>query len=247
MASLPRKAHIGEDFKSYTTSAINRIIDYLHAMRLRPGNGISIRESPSGVTIELEKQPGDTPQAIGNVGSYGIEATVVGSTALISLVSGGTSNSFSMVPSGDTSFSAGANGELIVNTTGSGVSLFPNYTTIATSYNFTTGVGYSGNRNCWLMGYIYIGYDMFTSSYPVATINAYLGGGAYTHQTLISANIGHTEGGAEIYFPVCVPMPANQIFYFDVLVGSSSLVTFDHIALYSIDASPVTVSTHTIS
>lgn len=245
MASLPRKAHIGEDFKSYTTSAINRIIDYLHAMRLRPGNGISIRESPSGVTIELEKQPGDTPQAIGDGGgASGLVATVSGNTASVA-VSG--SSSLPIVAGQNVTITGGTNGEVIINTTGSGVSLFPNYTTIATSYNFTTGVGYSGNRNCWLMGYIYIGYDMFTRSYPVATINAYLGGGAYTHQTLISANIGHTEGGAEIYFPVCVPMPANQIFYFDVLVSSSSLVTFDHIALYSNDTSPVTVSTHTIS
>lgn len=71
MPSLPRKARNGDDFKSYTTSAINKLIDYLHSMRPKDSSDIKVKESASGLMFELAKRPAKTPQVIGGGGGGG--------------------------------------------------------------------------------------------------------------------------------------------------------------------------------
>lgn len=123
MPSLPRKARNGDDFKSYTTSAINKLIDYLHAMRPKDSPEIKVKESASGVMFELANRPKMTPQVASTGGggtTYGIEATIDGSTASVALVSGSTAGPLSVVPEEYITISGGTNNTLFIGTTTSG-------------------------------------------------------------------------------------------------------------------------------
>lgn len=123
MASLPQKGTVGENFKAWVVPAVNQLIDYLNAMRVRKGPGIEVNETPSGVIVSLAKPQTQTPQVASTGGggtTYGIEATIDGSTASVALVSGSTAGPVSVVPEEYITISGGTNNTLFIGTTTSG-------------------------------------------------------------------------------------------------------------------------------
>lgn len=56
MGSIPPKAVSGQNFKKWVVETLNKLIDYLHGARIRPGYGIMVRETPSGTIVELAKK-----------------------------------------------------------------------------------------------------------------------------------------------------------------------------------------------
>lgn len=72
MGSIPPKAVSGQNFKKWVVETLNKLIDYLHGARIRPGYGISVRETPSGTIVELaKKQAAPVNNATGG-GAYGV-------------------------------------------------------------------------------------------------------------------------------------------------------------------------------
>jgi hypothetical protein len=106
--------------RKWVVDTLNGMIDYLHSARVRPGNGILIRETPSGTIIELKKQP-DSPQSSGGGGSaQDISATVSGGTATIEI--SGSTSAVEIVggTSGNVTISGNTNGQVVIDATGGG-------------------------------------------------------------------------------------------------------------------------------
>lgn len=118
MPSLPNKSIKGAAFKKWVVESIDKLIDYLSSTYIQVGQGLKIRRSPSGLVIELEKQPGEPQSATGGGGGVAqdITTSVTGNTASIGL-SGSTATA-QLVGAGDVQVSGGTNGEIIL--TGSG-------------------------------------------------------------------------------------------------------------------------------
>lgn len=72
MASLPKKGIKGTNFKVWAVETLNALIDYLHGARVKPGYGISVRETPSGTIVELAKKEAPTINNIAGGGAYGV-------------------------------------------------------------------------------------------------------------------------------------------------------------------------------
>ena len=123
MATLPNKGQVGQNLKGWVVDAVNRLIDYLAASRVRPGPGISVEETPSGVVVSLAKPKPGVPQvaAAGGGGgtSYGLSASVSGSTASFALVPNGSLSAFNLIAGSSVTLSAGTNpNEVVVSSTG---------------------------------------------------------------------------------------------------------------------------------
>jgi len=167
MPSLPRKARNGDDFKSYTTSAINKLIDYLHSMRPKDSSDIKVKESASGLMFELANRPAKTPQVIsvGGGGASGLVATVSGNTASVA-VSG--SSPLSIVAGDNISITGGANGEVII---GAGSSSLPGiFPVSAGSHTVTENTWYLAQSD----GLLLVGYYLALSGETSYSIYYYL-------------------------------------------------------------------------
>lgn len=60
MASLPKKGVKGANLRKWLIDSIEQVIDYLHSTRVRPGEGIMVKETPSGVIVSLAKKSTST-------------------------------------------------------------------------------------------------------------------------------------------------------------------------------------------
>ena len=69
MPSLPNKSIKGAAFKKWVVESIDKLIDYLSSTYIQVGHGLKIRRSPSGLVIELDKQPGEPQSAAGGGGA----------------------------------------------------------------------------------------------------------------------------------------------------------------------------------
>ena len=78
---IPRLPVSGENLKKYILDTLRGIIDYLKATRLVEGDGISIRETPSGVIVSATRR-GTTSQGASGAAEYdpGIGITITGGT-----------------------------------------------------------------------------------------------------------------------------------------------------------------------
>ena len=77
MASLPRKGITGDNLKKWVVETVNGLIDYLHSHRVRPGNGIRVDETPSGVVVSLADRPAPSVVQISG-GTSGGGSAVIG-------------------------------------------------------------------------------------------------------------------------------------------------------------------------
>lgn len=116
---IPRKPVTGENLKKYVVDTFKAIIDYLHASKIRPGNGIDVRETPCGTVISLASRSVSAQSLTGG------EATEVEGGYAIS-VSGGTGGnpyvvSLNIQAGSNISLSGGTNGNpLVISATGGG-------------------------------------------------------------------------------------------------------------------------------
>ena len=114
---IPRLPVSGENLKKYLLDTIRGIIEYLKATRLVEGDGISIRETPSGVVVSAIRR-GTTSQGASGAAEYdpGIGITITGGTPGVpekinANITGGT----------DISVTGGTNGNpLVISYTGGG-------------------------------------------------------------------------------------------------------------------------------
>lgn len=114
---IPRLPVSGENLKKYILDTLRGIIDYLKATRLVEGDGISIRETPSGVIVSATRR-GTTSQGASGAAEYdpGIGITITGGTPGVpekinANITGGT----------DISVTGGTNGNpLVISYTGGG-------------------------------------------------------------------------------------------------------------------------------
>lgn len=146
MASLPKKGVTGINFQKWIKDSINGLIDYLHAARIRPGYGISVRETPSGTIVELAKK--EAPTINNTTGGTGatqdISSTVSGGTATVSL--SGSASSVEIVGTGDVQVSGGTNGQIILSGAG-----FPVWKNLV--YQQITPTWTSGEMNPYILPY----------------------------------------------------------------------------------------------
>lgn len=132
---IPRLPVSGENLKKYILDTLRGIIDYLKATRLVEGDGISIRETPSGVVVSVIRR-GTTSQGASGAAEYdpGIGITITGGTPGVpekinANITGGT----------DISVTGGTNGNpLVISYTGGGGGggggiPYPDYASLADS------------------------------------------------------------------------------------------------------------------
>ena len=113
------------------------LVRFMNSLLLRgDGRYFAVTHTTEGTTIKptpaliqaLERSGGAAPAAGGGGATYGIEATIDGSTASVALVEGGTASSISLIPTAPVTLTAGSNGELIIGSTASGGGIgAPNY------------------------------------------------------------------------------------------------------------------------
>ena len=166
MASLPKKGIKGTNFKAWAVETLNALIDYLHGARVKPGYGISVRETPSGTIVELAKK--EAPTINNNIGGGGgvaqnISATVSGNTATVAL--SGSTSSVEVVGGSNVSITGNTNGQVVVSATGgtAGYPVWKNFTAEALSEQWTNNnkimdpivLDYSGYLR---IGYVYHAY-----------------------------------------------------------------------------------------
>lgn len=187
MGSLPTKAVTGANFKKWTVETLNKLIDYLHGARIKPGYGIMVRETPSGTIVELAKKqaPVVNNTTGGGTGvTQDISASVSGGTASVTL--SGSTSAVEFVGTGDVTITGNTNGQIEINATGGGggggVTCFPDYANpIESGLELDTFYGPYANP-VWLIGTVeydmvhqtdYTGYDFleFRSSVRIILEN----------------------------------------------------------------------------
>lgn len=92
MPSLPNKSIKGGVFKKWVIESIDKLIDYLSSTYIQVGQGLKIRRSPSGLVIELDKQPGEPQSAAGGggTGASGLFPFYPGNVTIPSIAPGTT-------------------------------------------------------------------------------------------------------------------------------------------------------------
>ena len=186
------------------------LVRFVNSLRLRgDGRYFMVSRNLGGTTIQpstallqaLDRPGGAAPSAGGGT-TYGIEATIDGSTASVALVPGSTVTSLSLVPTAPVTLTAGADGELIIGATvSSGGFGPPNYADdnqVQVPFGTITSFSYNG----WIVGYVTYDYNSYGVEYliQVDTTDFYIGFG-WSQDT---DYLCHT--------PVCIPVPANQNF-----------------------------------
>lgn len=140
MASLPKKGIKGTNFKVWAVETLNALIDYLHGARVKPGYGISVRETPSGTIVELAKK--EAPTINNNIGggtgvAQDISASVSGGTATVAI--SGSTSSVEVVGGSNVSITGNTNGQVVVSATGgtAGYPVWQNFTPQTLSEQWT--------------------------------------------------------------------------------------------------------------
>lgn len=230
MSTLPRKSVSGLPLKKYVLDTLNGLIDYLQTHRIRSGHGIDVQETASGYVINLARTPTNVPQ-VQNAGggADGIDASVTGGTASITLT-GGT-GSVNLVGTGAASISKNATtGDIEINATGgtSTTSLgFPDYSSGMAVSGGTTYGGYANNG--WLIG------DVTSPNSAYATGDCEcivtLNGNGFSALSIVLLNtIGLTNFqnyAGVITNPVFLPIPANVSFNINPSVVSGQDATLN--------------------
>jgi len=187
------------------------LVRFMNSLLLRgDGRYFAVTHTTEGTTIKptpaliqaLERTGGAAPAAGGGGTTYGIEATIDGSTASVALVEGGTASSISLVPTAPVTLTAGTDGELIIGATFSGGGFgAPNYADnnqVQVPFGTVTSVSYDG----WIVGYIAYDYTSYGLHYQIEV-------------GLLTYVVGYGWSQDPNFYqfaPVCIPVPANVSF-----------------------------------
>lgn len=224
MASLPKKGVKGANLRKWLIDSIEQLIDYLHSTRVRPGPGISVRETPSGVIVSLAKKSTST---VNNSTAGGetqdISATVTGSgmaTVATIELSGSTSAVNIRPANSNIQISGGTTGEILIGATGGtgGTAGLPDYNT-STATPVQLDTPYTASSNVWIIGHAGVYSDLDASL--VLHINSNIS------ITLFETHHGLEHAITE-YVPVCIPIPAGNTFELTGY-GNFTLKIFDSI------------------
>ena len=207
MPSLPNKSIKGAAFKKWVVESIDKLIDYLSSTYIQVGQGLKIRRSPSGLVIELEKQPGEPQSAAGGggAGASGLEATVSGGTASVQVA--GVSPLIVKPANANIQISGGTNGELEIGA--SAVTGMPNYFYSSPQSihvdDSAPVVVPSQAETMWLIGTA----GVYTSSNMSGVVSVTIG---YLTLTLFDLTIGSSSSLSGLTIPVALPIPAGHSF-----------------------------------
>lgn len=218
MSSLPRKSVTGLPLKKYVLDTLNGLIDYCHTHRIKAGRGIDVRETASGYVIGLAQPPSNPPQvqSASGGGADGIEASVTGGTASITLT-GGT-GSVNLVGTGSVTISGNTNtGNIEINATGgSGGVGFPDYAhPLVQGGNVAFGTTYPSGyaaQNVWLIGRITMFADQ--NQQLAGSLIIHLSNGTDTETIWLADTLLNNMDGQED-IPIMLPIPASYTFRLD--------------------------------
>lgn len=244
MASIPRKGVKGISLRKWVIDTLNGVIDYLHSARVRPGNGILIRETPSGTIIELKKQP-DSPQSSGGGGggtAQDISATVSGGTATIAI--SGSTSTVEIVggTSGNVTISGNTNGQVVIDATGGGgggvgsYDVFPDYN--SNPVNISGGTVYTADGNVWLIGTVGIYKKSSSTETPSVTLMIYSEGTLIRTRDVfidqgVYSSLSTWNVNTNFVVPISIPIPSG--FQFEVTKSDSAQF---NISMYSCITAP---------
>jgi len=224
MSSLPPKAVTGQNFKKWVIDTLNKLIDYLHGARIKPGYGIMVRETPSGTIVELAKKqasPVNNTTGGGTGVAQDISATVSGGTATVTL--SGSTSSVEIVggTSGNVAISENANGQVEIDAFA--MTGMPDYSKFSTAEFISVISGQTTKTYAypvWLVGEA----AKATSADMTCDIQIALGNQSIS---LLSITIGSTTLSG-FHVPVFIPIPANTSF---TLSASGTYATLNVYAL----------------
>ena len=214
MPSLPAKSVKGANLKKWLVETIDKLIDYLHSQHLRAGNGILIRETPSGTIVELAKMPSSNVSntEITNA-TQDISASVTGVTATIEL--SGSTSAVNLVGTGSVTISGNTNGEIEIGVSGgTGTAGFPN---LLSGSTVSGGTNYPIASDSWLIGHIGI-YGDSSHTYPtylsgyvdLKVSNTATPSETTTFELYCNQGVYQTaSSGGNEWFPVSIPIKAG--------------------------------------
>ena len=217
MGSLPPKAVTGANFKKWTVETLNKLIDYLHGARIRPGYGISVRETPSGTIVELaKKQAPVINNTTGGGTTQDISATVSGGTATVAL--SGSTSSVDIVGGSNVSITGNTNGQIEISATGgtsSGVG-FPAYTSplveqgdVLSQTNYP-GTAYA-DQSVWLIGNLSVEPD--ANGQLALSVRVLISHNGNSEAVYLSDFLTQTNSYIDkLEIPVSMPIPAGHTF-----------------------------------
>jgi len=186
------------------------LVRFINSLLLRgDGRYFAVTHTTEGTTIKptpaliqaLERSGGAAPSAGGGT-TYGIEATIDGSTASIALVPGSTVTSLSLVPTAPVTLTPGADGELIIGATvSSGGFGPPNYNDLngVAPVPATGGTYYTAPFDGWIVGSV-----------------EQTGPGGSTPSVLLNGSIYVSIGGTfpdmspEVNYPLLFPLKKDM-------------------------------------
>lgn len=232
MASLPKKGVKGANLRRWLIDSIEQLIDYLHSTRVRPGPGISVRETPSGVIVSLAKKSTSTVNnSTGGTASapQDLSATVSGGTATLAL--SGSTATVPVVAGANVNVTGGTSGEVIISATGgtsSGVG-FPAYTAplvergdVLAQYNYP-GTAYA-DQSVWLIGNLVSEPDEYGQL--ALSVRVLISHNGNSESVYLSDFITQTNSYIDkIEIPVFLPIPAGYTFQIDILQATGSSIT----------------------
>ena len=215
MGSIPPKAVSGQNFKKWVVETLNKLIDYLHGARIRPGYGISVRETPSGTIVELAKKEASQPASVSGgtaSGAQNLSVSVAGNTASVAL-SGSTSH-VDFVGTGSVEISGGTSGRVEL---GGGVPLPVR----------PVSIGFNGSHVMSHDGWAYMACTIYSYGNSAESAFAYLRvvASGTTTDYLVTYNAFLTiegESGGSIMVPVAIGSTVSA--YFDLPSGGNYTV-----------------------
>lgn len=225
MGSLPTKAVTGANFKKWTVETLNKLIDYLHGARIKPGYGIMVRETPSGTIVELAKKqaPVVNNTTGGGTGvTQDISASVSGGTASVTL--SGSTSAVEFVGTGDVTISGNTNGQIEIGVSGGtgggggGAFGFPDYTNVVVAHGLVDLTGtttYLYDYPVWLMGTVGMNIDQNGDTWGF--IDMWINSSPNQERIELFGINATAEDNARIDAIsafVSIAIPANTPFYF---------------------------------
>lgn len=217
MGSIPPKAVSGQNFKKWVVETLNKLIDYLHGARIRPGYGISVRETPSGTIVELaKKQAPVINNTTGGGTTQDISATVSGGTATVAL--SGSTSSVDIFGGSNVSITGNTNGQIEISATGgtsSGVG-FPAYTSplveqgdVLSQTNYP-GTAYA-DQSVWLIGNLSVEPD--ANGQLALSVRVLISHNGNSEAVYLSDFLTQTNSYIDkLEIPVSMPIPAGHTF-----------------------------------
>ena len=219
---IPQKSQKGANLRQWLVATVDALIDCITSMRIRPGPGIAVRETPAGTIVSVTGSNAASPRQSASpvLGRAGEGIRIDNGTASSVPVSGGTATA---VPLNGATFTCTVEGGT-TPPSGGGID-FPDWG--ETPIDISAGTVYPLSEDMWLIGKVGL-YKTDSSGFPswvdLHILNA--AGNVIVRNIELFYDTGTFMGSYQSYnnfaFSVCRPIKAG----YSIEIVSSGSASF---------------------